>query len=106
MQEHEETLFKSGANAMKKLEGVGGKLYLTDKALHHIPHKLNIQSAETYIPLDTITEVKAKNDFVLLRNKLIVTTKDGTMYSFRVNHRKIWIQKLRHHPSLHDVFIS
>ena len=89
-----DVLFKSGANAMKKFEGVGGILYLTNEALYHKPHKLNIQSRETLIPLSTIKRFEAKNDFLIFRNLLMVMTEDDKQYKFRVNKRKEWIQKL------------
>ncbi|WP_158701553.1 GRAM domain-containing protein [Lentibacillus sp. Marseille-P4043] len=79
---------------MKKLEGVGGMLYLTNKTLHHIPHKLNIQSGETYIPLETIKRFETKNDFLILRNKLIIITKNDEQIKFRVNKRQEWAKKL------------
>lgn len=79
---------------MKKFEGVGGILNLTNEALCHKPHKLNIQSGETFIPLANIKRFEAKNDYLILRNTLIVITKDDELYKFRVNKRKEWIDKL------------
>jgi len=90
----EDVLFKSGANAMKKFEGVGGILYLTNEALYHKPHKLNIQSGETFIPLSTIKRFEAKNDLLILRNLLMVITEDDKLFKFRVSKRKEWIHKL------------
>ena len=89
-----EVLFKSGANAMKKLEGVGGTLYLTEKALFHKPHKINIQTDETSIPLDTIKRFETKDDFLIIRNMLMIITKDDEVFKFRVNKRKVWVNKL------------
>src|SRR5690625_7733959 len=65
-----DVLFKSGANAMKKFEGVGGILYLTNEALYHKPHKLNIQSRETLLPFSTIKRFEAKKYYLLFRNLL------------------------------------
>ena len=90
----EDVLFKSGANAMKKFEGVGGTLYLTKKALFHKPHKLNIQSAETSIPLDTIKRFETKNDLLIIRNMLMIITKDDQVFKFRVTKRNEWVNKL------------
>jgi hypothetical protein len=94
MIDEKDVLFKTGANAMKKFEGVGGTLYLTNEALYHKPHKLNIQSGTTFIPLNNIKRFEVKNDFLILRNLLMIITKDDEIYKFRVNKRNEWIHKL------------
>ena len=90
----EDVIFKSPANAMKKFEGVGGMLYLTKDALIHQPHRFNVQKEETYISLDDIEAIEAKDDYVVLRNKITVFTREGRIYHFRVQMRKDWLYYL------------
>lgn len=93
--DREDVIFKSPANAMKKLEGVGGMLYLTKDALIHQPHRFNVQKEETYIPIDDIETITAKDDYVILRNKLTVVTHEGELYHFRVQMRNDWLYYLK-----------
>lgn len=90
----EQVIMEGKANIMKRLEGVGGTLYLTESTLIHKPHKFNVQSQETSILLENIKEVEKKNDFLVLRNLIIVRTDDGIEYKFRVYKRDEWVQKM------------
>ena len=90
----EEYEYEGAANLFKGIEAVGGKLYITKKALIHRPHKINIQSRETIIDLKDITEVTKKNTLLLVPNGLLVTTADGEKYKLVVNKRKSWMDKI------------
>src|SRR5205814_4334021 len=53
----ESILFHTPANHFKGMEGVGGKLYLTDKRLMFKSHKLNVQNDQLAINLTDIKKV-------------------------------------------------
>ncbi|WP_027964035.1 PH domain-containing protein [Halalkalibacillus halophilus] len=82
------------ANLFKGIEAVGGDLYLTNHALIHRPHKMNIQSGETKIDLSNITEVTTRNTFFIVPNGLHVKTTDGKSYKLVVKDRDSWMDKI------------
>lgn len=83
-----EQIAKSGlANLQKKLETIGGKLYLTNQRLVFEAHKLNFQGGSTEIELSSIqSSTKCWTKFLgfipLMPNSLAILAKDGKEYSF------------------------
>jgi hypothetical protein len=85
---------KSRANHMKLLEGVGGKLILTNRRLVFKSHFFNIQTHEESIPLKDILLIEAKHsDFV--SGKMSIHLKKGGIETFYVPHRKSWVKDIQ-----------
>lgn len=83
----EKLIMKVSANLFRGIEGVGGKLKITDKRLHFMSHSFNIQTGETEIPLGEIAEVTKVNTLGLVPNGLLIKLKNGKSYQFVVNQR-------------------
>lgn len=99
----EENLHEGRANLFRKLEGVGGKLFLTNQRLHFKAHKMNVQSEPLSIPLDQIDEVSTFKTTKLfdLENGLGIKVLDGQEYRFVVNEREDWIDALLQSGCIH-----
>ncbi|WP_159430975.1 GRAM domain-containing protein [Bacillus massilinigeriensis] len=85
------------ANLMKGIEGVGGKLYLTEDHLIHKSHAINIQTGEVHIPLLEIEDVSFYNNkllFFTIKNGLKVTTANQRVYKFVINKRDAWKREI------------
>jgi hypothetical protein len=91
----DENLVKEGgANHYKKIEAVGGWMYLTNKGLIFRPHSINIQREELSIPLQEISEAKPCMTFGIIPNGLEIKTIDGKTEKFVVEDRKDWAEKI------------
>ena len=75
--EDEDILFETPANHFKGIEGVGGKLYLTNKRLLFKSHKVNIQNHELTINISDIQKVDRYKTMGIVDNGLSVTTISG-----------------------------
>jgi len=90
-----ENIIKDGpANHFKKIEGVGGWIYLTDKKFIFKSHSFNIQRHESVIPIQEIKEAKAVLTMGLIPNGLQIITVNGNRERFVVNGRKDWVNKI------------
>ncbi len=81
---------QGGANHFVGLEGVGGWLYLTDRALRFKSHEINIQRHEFAIPLQDISEVIPCRTAGVFPNGLLVNTNNGRSERFVVAGRRTW----------------
>ena len=93
-QPDEDILFQTGANHFKGIEGVGGKLYLTNKRLVFKSHKLNIQNHELSIDLTDIKKVERFKTAELVENGLTVTSGDNNIDKFVVEKVDEWVEKM------------
>jgi hypothetical protein len=82
------------ASLFRGIEGVGGKLFLTNKKVIFISHKLNIQKGQTDIDYENITELIKRKTAKLIDNGIRIKTNDGNEFDFVVNERENWIEKL------------
>ena len=87
-------IYEGAANHYAGIEGVGGKLYLTQNALVFISHKLNIQNHELVIPIVEIETFSLSNNLGFVPNGLTIHTKSGKNERFVVNRRKVWAEKM------------
>ena len=92
----ESILFQTGANHFKGIEGVGGKLYLTNKRLVFKSHKLNIQNHLLSICLSDIITVDRYKTLNIVNNGLSVTTNQGIIEKFVVEKIDEWVMQLEH----------
>lgn len=84
------------ANMLKGKEGVGGKLYLDENMLHHMPHAINIQREETAVLLKEVASVERVRNRLLgipmLNNCLKVTLHSGLEVQYVVNKAGQWVE--------------
>ncbi len=81
-------------NLFRGMEGVGGKMFLTNKKVVFKSHKINIQKGQTDILYEDITEIIKRKTAKLIDNGIRIKTNDGNEFDFVVNEREKWIEKL------------
>jgi hypothetical protein len=82
------------ANLFRGMEGVGGKLFLTNKKVIFKSHKINIQKGQTNIDYNDITEIRKRTTAKLIDNGISIKTNTGKEFDFVVNDRDRWIEEL------------
>ena len=96
-------VFETGANHFKGAEGVGGKLYLTNKRLVFKSHKYNIQNHELSINVADIAKVDRYKVLGVANNGVAVTTTGDTIEKFAVQKPDEWINQLTNKNGLQPV---
>lgn len=86
----EQEIRAGAANHFMGSEGVGGKLFLTNKRLRFKSHSINIQVHELSIPLNRIVKIEKVRGFLAF-NQIGVFLKDGSVEKFVVYNRDAWI---------------
>ena len=76
------------------MEGVGGKLVLTDRRLIFKSHKLNIQNHLEYFELSQIERLQATRPFKILRNGLMLELADNSTHKFVVDDPDGWVASI------------
>ncbi|WP_082886519.1 hypothetical protein [Flavisolibacter tropicus] len=99
----ETILFETGANHFKGAEGVGGKLYLTNKRLVFKSHKYNIQNHELSMRLSDIDKADRYKTLGIVNNGLAVTTAGGTIEKFVVQQPDQWLSQLTEKSGLQEL---
>lgn len=94
LSENEAVEIEGPANLFRGVEGVGGKLFLTDKKMIFKAHKINIQKGQTDIPYHIISKITKRKTAKLIDNGLRINTSNGNEYDFVVNDRGLWVEKL------------
>jgi len=95
-----ETLVRQGgANLQRKLETVGGHLYLTNERLVFESHRFNIQQGPEELELAQVQSTekawtKFLNVIPLFPNSLAVTLREGAEFRFVVFGRGAWQQAI------------
>ena len=90
----ETILFETPANHFKGMEGVGGRLYFTNRRLIFKSHKLNIQNHQLSIDLSDIKQVDRYKTLGLVNNGLAITTINGKIEKFVVEKVEEWVNLL------------
>jgi len=90
----EKILFETPANHFKGIEGVGGKLYLTNRRLIFKSHKLNIQNHQLIINSSDIKQVDIYKRLGLVNNGFSITTIADKTEKFVVEKVEEWITLL------------
>jgi hypothetical protein len=91
---NEEIESEGPANLFRGMEGVGGKLFLTNQKLIFKSHALNIQPGQTDIAYEMIKEFQLRKTGNVIENGIRITTSAGRNYDFVVADREIWMDKL------------
>ena len=102
----ETILFETGANHLKGAEGVGGKLYLTNKRLVFKSHKFNTQNHELSINLPGIDKVDRYKTLGFVNNGLAVTTTGNVIERFVVQQPHQWFSQLTGKNGLQQVYLQ
>ena len=92
--ENEKIEIEGPANLFRGMEGVGGKIFLTNKKVIFKSHKINIQKGQTDIEYENITEIIARKTAKLINNGIRIKMRNGKEFDFVVNEREKWIEKL------------
>jgi hypothetical protein len=87
----EEEIF---ANLFRGLEGVGGKIFLTNQRLIFKSHSLNVQKGQTNIDYSEIVSVQKRKTIRVIKNGIKIITKHGKEYRFVIKERDIHLQKI------------
>lgn len=85
-------LAEKPANLFRGLEGVGGKLKVTNYRLIFTPHALNIQSEPEEILISNIASVRPHNLMGFIPNQMILTLVSGEERRFVVWGRQRLIE--------------
>jgi hypothetical protein len=80
----EKLYFDVAANLFRGLEGVGGKLKITNKRIYFQPHALNIQTSLLELYFEQISKAQPRSTYGIVPNGMSVFTKDGKEYRFVV----------------------
>jgi hypothetical protein len=91
LQPDEKIEFEGPANLFRGIEGVGGKLFLTNQKVIFNSHKINIQRGQTNIDYSDIARVEKRRTLKIIPNGLRVITVDSKNYNFVVNNREQWM---------------
>jgi len=88
LKKNEKILADKAANLFRGIEGVGGRIKITNKRLIFEPHAINIQKQILEVPLNQIEEAKTRNTLGIIPNGMLVKLKTGAEYKFVVWKRK------------------
>jgi hypothetical protein len=75
-------------------ESVGGWMYLTEREVIFVSHKVNVHVHSLTIPLNTISEVNFYRSLGIVPNGLSITTCAGGVERFVVYNRKDWARAI------------
>lgn len=90
----EKIVFEGLVNHVKGIEGVGGRLYLTNKRVIFKSHGLNIQDHLLEIPVqDLISVENIRPKLGIIKNGLCIKTTSG-VEKFVVNDAQKWMKHL------------
>lgn len=95
----EQVEIEGPANMFRGIEGVGGKLFFTNKNVIFKSHKINIQTGQTTIDYADINTIQKLKTMRFIENKMRIETKDGKTHDFVVNERDLWVEKLKERMS-------
>lgn len=96
----ENILFDTPANHFKGIEGVGGKLYLTNKRVVFKSHKINFQKHQLSINLSDIIKVDRYRPLGIANNGILIKTSGNKTEKFVVEQRDAWMDHLTENIAL------
>ena len=83
----EQILADVAANLFRGIEGVGGRLKITNRRIFFEAHAINFHKQTAEILISDIAEVKTRNTLGIIPNGLLIRTKEGVEYKFVVWRR-------------------
>ena len=91
---NEQIIHQGGANHFVGMEGVGGKLFMTNQRLFYKSHGMNIQDHELTIEFDDIVRLELCRTMYVIPNGLKIHLKNRDVEQFVVQGRKKWMTLL------------
>ncbi|MFC4304407.1 GRAM domain-containing protein [Cohnella boryungensis] len=88
-------LQNAAANLFRGIEGVGGRLDVTNERVIFRPHSLNIQTKILEIDLQEIVKVEKRNTMFVVPNGMKICVTSGKEYKFVVWGRTKLIEQIR-----------
>lgn len=85
---------EAGANHFRGLEGVGGKLTLTDKRLIFKSHSYNLQNHTQTFDLNQVLAVAPCKIWKVYNTGLEVTLSNQEVHRFSVQNRNEWLREI------------
>lgn len=82
------------ANLFRGIEGVGGKLFLTNTQIIFKSHKFNVQGGQIAILYQDIADVQKRKTAKFIDNGLRIITENDKQYDLVVNERDVWYDQL------------
>lgn len=70
------------ANLFRGVEAVGGRMYLTANSVYFSSHRFNVQTGDTRIGLDEISDIQKCNTLGIVPNGLRIITRQGQVHQF------------------------
>jgi hypothetical protein len=92
--EAEELIDKFAANLMRGVEGVGGRMILTNQRILFETHEINLQTTPLAIPLSAIQSVVPSNIVGIVPTGITIRCSSGEEYRFVVWGRERIISKI------------
>ncbi|WP_395738602.1 hypothetical protein [Prosthecobacter sp.] len=90
-----ETIVHTGpANHFKRLDSVGGHLWLTSGQLRFRSHKLNLQNHEWTVSLADVASAQTAKTLGIIPNGLRIRLASGEEHRFVVNDPDHWVQAI------------
>jgi hypothetical protein len=86
-------IYEGPANLYRGIEGVGGKLVLSEDRLIFTPHNLNIQKEQEIICLNEIVSIDKAKSLGIFPNSILIKT-SASKFKFVVKKRKEWVQRI------------
>lgn len=91
---NETIIFKDAANLARKMEGVGGMIFITDQRIIFLPHPYNIQRTPAFIKLKDVNQVSRRKILSPNNNALRIAT-SSTNYDVILSHPNEFMQQLQ-----------
>ena len=107
LRQDEYVIFKNvQANWLRKFEGVGGKLYLTNQRLIFVPHGLNIQTDWVQMELWGTTKIEKHQTLGIIPNGIKITMDSGEVVKFIVWNRSKIIREIIYAKRTDDIILK
>ena len=104
LREDEYVIFKRiHANWLRGLEGVGGRLFLTNQRLIFVPHSLNFQTDGVQIELWGMSKIEKHQTLGLIPNGIKITLESGHIFKFIVWNRSKIIREIIYAKRTDDI---
>lgn len=84
---NQEICFTTNANLFRGIEGVGGKINVTNEEVVFNAHKLNIQRESVVINIEDIKNIQKRNTLFIVPNGLKIKLNSGEEFKFVVSKR-------------------
>ena len=92
--EDEQVIKEAGANHFKGVEGVGGKLVLTNRRLIFKSHKYNVQNHQEDFSLERMLNLRTQKLLTVYENVIVLQVDDASTHKFVVDEPEDWVKRI------------